>query len=176
MLGYVVAEGQGTADRLLAGVARRLMAEGWPLAGAVQVNSDRGAAPRCEMDLHVLMSDRVVRISQNLGTLSKGCRLDPAGLEQAVGLVAEALVGPGRPRLLIVNKFGKQEIDGRGFRPVIGQALAEGIPVLTAVGAGQTDAFAAFADGLAEPIAADEASVLGWCRSAASMAERSGCS
>ncbi len=167
MLGYVIAEGAGEADRVLADVAARLHAEGWPLAGAVQVNSDRGETHRCDMDLHVLTADRVVRISQNLGTLAKGCRLDPAGLEQAVGLVEQALDGTPRPRLLIVNKFGKQEIDGRGFRPVIGRALAAGIPVLTAVNVTSLAGFEAYAHGMAEPVALDFDAILGWCREVA---------
>lgn len=166
MLGYVISEGRGAADLVLADVAARLVAEGWPLAGAVQVNSDRGAAHPCDMDLHVLAAGRIIRISQNLGALSAGCRLDPAGLEQAAGLVERALDATPRPRLLIVNKFGKQEIDGRGFRPVIGRALAEGVPVLTAVNAGQIDGFESFAHGMAEVVPAETGAILDWCRRA----------
>ena len=165
MLGYVIAEGRGVADRYLADVAAVLHDEGWSLAGAVQVNSDRGEAERCDMDLHVLAAGRIVRISQNLGTLAKGCRLDPGALEQAVGLVERAL--DAAPRLLIINKFGKQEIDGRGFRPVIGRALAEDIPVLTAVSADCRAGFEAFAHGIGEPLAPDPDAILAWCRRAA---------
>ncbi|MCU9848848.1 DUF2478 domain-containing protein [Defluviimonas sp. WL0024] len=166
MLGYVIAEGRGAADRVLAEVARQLHDEGWPLAGAVQVNSERGEMHHCDMDLHVLAADRIVRISQNLGALAKGCRLDPSGLEQAVGIVEAALDATPRPRLLIVNKFGKQEIDGRGFRPVIGRALASGVPVLTAVNAANLPGFEAFAHEFAEPIPLDFSAILGWCRNA----------
>ena len=165
MLGYVIVEGRGTADRLLADVARRLGDDGWPLAGAIQINAEREGAV-CDMDLHVLAGDRVVRISQRLGALARGCRLDPAGLEQAVGLVARAIeaAGTDRPRLMIVNKFGKQEADGRGFRPLIGQALADGIPVLTAVGAANRPAFDDFAEQMAEPVEPEIGAVLTWCR------------
>ncbi|SPH24010.1 hypothetical protein DEA8626_03057 [Defluviimonas aquaemixtae] len=168
MLGYVVSEGRGAADRCLAAVAERLLAEGWRLAGAIQVNSDRADSARCDMDLHVLGPDRIVRISQNLGALSQGCRLDPAGLEQAVGLVERAL--DAGPELLIVNKYGKQEIDGRGFRPVIGRSLAQGVPVLTAVNQASLDGFNAFAHDMSERIALDRDAVLGWCRRVARSA------
>jgi hypothetical protein len=164
MLGYITTEGQGVADKLLAEVAAMLRAEGWVLAGAVQVNADRPEGQRCDMDLHVLAGVDVVRISQNLGPLARGCRLDAAGLEEAVGLVEAALGAEPRPRLLIVNKFGKQEAEGRGFRPVIGQALASGMPVLTAVGRANLDAFGAFAQGLGAPISAEVGAVLTWCR------------
>ena len=46
-------------------------------------------------------------------------------LEQAVALTQSAL-SQGAD-LLIVNKFGKHEADGRGMRPLIGEALAMGL-------------------------------------------------
>jgi len=162
MLGYVLSEGRGKADALLAEVADRLMSAGWQIAGAVQINVDRDDGRPCEMDLHVLAGDRVIRISQNLGALAKGCRLDPAALEDAVGLVERALGGGAR--LLIVNKFGKQELDGRGFRPLIGRAMAEGTPVLTAVSADGAERFAEFAGGLGHALPLDAEAVLNWCR------------
>lgn len=164
MLGYVIAEERGAADRCLAEVVHRLHAEGVAVAGAVQVNSDRGPAQVCDMDLHVIGPGRIIRISQNLGTLAKGCRLDPAGLEQAVGLVEATLDAGARPRLLVVNKFGKQEIDGRGFRPVIGRALAEGTAVLTAVNIASLPGFRAFAGGMEEEVAPETGAILDWCR------------
>ena len=159
MLGYLVAEGQGEADRLLFSVAEQLQAEGWPLA-----NSEAAPAHKCDMDLHVLSMKEVVRISQNLGAFSKGCRLDPAALETAVGMAEAALAKS--PWLCIVNKFGKSEIDGKGFRPLIGEALVQDIPVLTSVSRGNIAAFQAFAEGMGEEIAADLASILAWCKAA----------
>lgn len=167
MLGYITAEGRGAGDLLIAEVADRLRAQGVSLAGAVQVNLENDPARKCDMDLHILSGTDVIRISQNLGALSSGCRLDPAGLEQAVGLVMAAL--DLSPALLIVNKYGKQEIDGRGFRPVIGEALTRGIPVLLSVSAGNAPAFLDFAGELAERLPAEADSVLAWV--AAQMAE-----
>ncbi|MFT7059716.1 MAG: hypothetical protein ACJASV_002228 [Pseudorhodobacter sp.] len=162
MLGYITTQQRGLTDQLLAEVATVLRVEEHRLAGVVQVNQEFDPARPCHMDLHVLNGGEVIRISQNLGALSKGCRLDPAGLEQAVGLVAHAL--EAGPRLLIINKFGKQEADGRGFRPLIGQALAAGIPVLTAVSADNHPAFALYAEELAEQLAAETQTILHWCR------------
>jgi nucleoside-triphosphatase THEP1 len=162
MLGYVAGGGRGSSDRLLAAVAERLRADGFPVAGVVQVNTLFDPARPCHMDLMVLSRGETIRISQNLGPLARGCRLDPSGLETAVGHVERAL--EAAPRLLIVNKFGKVEAEGRGFRPVIGAALAQGVPVLTSVSPGNLAAFEAFAEGLAEPLPADEAAILDWCR------------
>ncbi len=166
MLGYVTVEGAGSADLLLAEVADVLRERGWPLAGAVQLNPDNPNAGRCHMDLHVLTSHEVIRISQDLGALSKGCRLDPEGLERAAGLAEAALDLPEAPRLAIVNKFGKTETDGRGFRPFIGRALAQDIPVLTAVGASNLSGFLGFAEDMAERIVPTRDAVLAWAEAA----------
>lgn len=162
MLGYVTGGGRGATDLLMAEVAARLAKDGLRLAGAVQVNLETAPTDKCQMDLHILNGGDVVRISQNLGTLSKGCRLDPDGLERAVGLVAAAL--QNGPDVLILNKFGKQETDGRGFRPLIGEALAAGIPVLTAVGAGNLAAFQAYAQDMAYALPDDAKAIIDWCK------------
>ncbi len=165
MLGYVTTSGRGQSDRLLAGLAERLMAEGVRIAGAVQQNLDRPDGAPCDMELCVLSGTTVWRISQRLGPHARGCRLNPQGLEQAVGEVAAALADGPAAELVIVNKFGKQEIDGRGFRPVIAAALLAELPVLTAVNAKNLPAFLAFAEGMAEPVAPEPGALRQWCLS-----------
>ncbi|MGY6409518.1 MAG: DUF2478 domain-containing protein [Alkalilacustris sp.] len=163
MLGYVTTSGRGESDRLLAELAARLGVEGVRIAGAVQRNLERPGGAPCDMELCVLGGSGVWRISQRLGPLARGCRLDPAGLEQAAGAVAAELAGAPAVDLVIVNKFGKQEIDGRGFRPVIAAALMADLPVLTAVNAKNLPAFLAFAEGLAEPVAPEPEALRQWC-------------
>jgi hypothetical protein len=164
MLGYVLTDRHGAGDPLLAMAAARLAAGGWRLAGAVQVNRDHAQPGRaCHMDLTVLGTGQTIRISADLGPLSQGCRLDAGALETAAGWVAATL--DQAPRLLFVNKFGKQEAAGRGFRPLIGQAMAAGLPVVTAVSAGNMAAFQAFAGGMEQEIGASVEAVVGWCKS-----------
>jgi hypothetical protein len=160
MLAYFTAEGRGAADRLLADLARDLQAHGLNLAGVVQINREKSADRHCDMDLVVLGHDHQVRISQDLGPLARGCRLDPQGLETAVGLVMSDL---GRkPDLLLVNKFGKSESDGRGFRPCIAEALVNDIPVLTAVTQGNRAAFVEFAGDMAQVLPANLQDLRDW--------------
>ena len=161
MLGYVISEGRGAVDPLMATVASALKARGWPIAGVVQVNSETGLETKCDMHLEVLAGAESVRISQRLGRFARGCRLDPQGLERAVGLVERAL--DDRPRLVLVNKFGKAELEGRGFRPLIGRALAEGVPVLTAVNRANLPGFHDFTDGIGTALPPDPVAVLEWC-------------
>lgn len=162
MFGYIQAEGRGDADRLLAGLAKKLLAQNVVVTGVVQFNTERQDGQPCDMDLSVLAQNKVIRISQTLGPMAQGCRLDAAALEQAVEFV-ERGVQTGGIQLLIINKFGRQEAEGRGFRPVIGQAIAQGIPVLTSVAFGKRDAFDAFSDGMAEKITCTDDALSKWC-------------
>ncbi|WP_323716560.1 DUF2478 domain-containing protein [Paracoccus aminovorans] len=161
MLGYVtLEESAGAADRLLAAAAATLQAEGLRLAGAVQHNLERGAGRECDMLLRILGTDSVIGITQDLGSCAQGCRLDTGALAQAVAL-AEGVLAQGAD-LVIVNKFGKQECFGNGFRAFIAEALARDIPVLLSVAEEQLAGFRAFAGDLAQPVAAEAA--LDWCR------------
>lgn len=156
-LGYVMVPGQGETDRTLTAVAEAGLARGLPLLAAVQHNTDCGY--HCDMDLRILPGDTQFRISQNLGEESSGCRLDPAGLEAAVAEVAARLSGAG---VLIVNKFGKHEADGRGFRSVIAEAIERDLPVLVGVNALNLGAFEAFAGPQAERLEPSVEDIVGW--------------
>lgn len=159
-LAYVSTTDRGATDRLLSAAAEHLLSKGARLSGVVQTNTECTDGSKCDMDLRVLPEGETIRISQSLGSLSRGCRLDPAALEQAVMYVTASLAD--RPQLLIVNKFGKHEADGRGFRPVIAEALALDIPVLVGVNGLNRDKFVAFTEGAAQALAADVTAIEMW--------------
>lgn len=134
-------------------LAQELYAAGLPLAGVVQQNlTPEGTAPDCACEMMLIFPSEPdaapVRISQNLGRGSKGCRLDAGALEQAVARV-EAQLTHQNPALLILNRFGKQEALGRGFCPPLAQALAQGVPVLIAVPDDYRQNFDTYCDGMA---------------------------
>jgi hypothetical protein len=159
-IGYVMSPGRGDVDRVLGRLAETLMARGVDVAGVVQTNTDCGPAKACDMDVEVLPAGPVLRISQDLGPGSRGCRLNPEALELAVGLVGQRLNGD--TRLLVVNKFGKQEAEGRGFREVIGAALAQDIPVVVGLNGLNRDAFEEFCGGMAEALTPELQALLDW--------------
>ncbi len=130
-LAYTICEKPGQTDRTLAALAETLISRGMAVAGVVQTNSKQCDQHLCDMDVRVLPDGTVYRISQSLGKEARGCRLDPGALEQAVGAVSATL--GCAPELLIINKFGKHEADGRGFRPLIADALARDISVVLGV-------------------------------------------
>lgn len=158
-LAYISLSGRGETDAFLALLAQRLQERGIAVAGTIQINTDTGCTDHCDMDVQVLPDGPMIRISQNLGAGSAGCRLDPGALEQAVCEVTPRLA---RAALLIVNKFGKQEAEGRGFRDLIGSALHEGKPVILGVNETNRAAFDHFASGLAEPLPRTTDGALDW--------------
>ena len=162
-LAFVTAADRGATDALLVRVADTLQARGLRLAGSVQTNVERDCVHHCDMDLRILPDGPVIRINQDLGAGSSGCRLDPGALEQAVAEVEARLTGAN---LLIVNKFGKHEAEGRGFRLLMAEALAQGLPVLVGVNGLNQAAFDRFADGLAQRLPATDQAVLDWADTA----------
>lgn len=161
-LAYVMTEERGATDRLLSDLAAELQADGVRLAGIVQTNTECFDNRLCDMDVRVLPDGETIRISQSLGAGARGCRLNPGALETAVSQVAHSLQGATRPDLLIVNKFGKHEADGRGMRSVIGEAMAMGIPVLTGVNRLNEDKFLAFTENAARKLQPRAAALREW--------------
>lgn len=166
-LAYVTLQGRGRTDALIAQVAALLEAEGVRLAGTVQSNYEREGRRKCDMDLRVLPDGPVVRISEDRGDLARGCTLDSGALEQTVHAVQQRLDGA---EVLIVNKFGKREAEGRGLVPVIAEALDRGLPVLIGVNGLNLAAFLAFAGAEVSPLPADAEIVAAWCRASATVA------
>lgn len=159
-LAYIMSPSRGGTDPLLAEVARQLGQRGLRLCGTVQVNTEREGSPHCDMDLMVLPDGPAFRISQNRGNWARGCRLDASSLETVVAHVAGSL-GCG-PDLMVINKFGKHEAEGRGFRSVIAAALDREVPVLVGLNALNREAFDKSSGGLAHELQSDVGKILDW--------------
>lgn len=162
-IAYVTLQGRGRTDELIASVAERLAAKGLRLAGTVQSNRDRPDRKKCDMDLRVLPDGPTVRISEDRGELARGCILDSGALEQTVFEVERRLDGAD---ILIVNKFGKRESEGKGLAPVIAEALHRDMPVLVGVNGLNLAAFLAFAGEEIEGLATCPDIVTDWCLAA----------
>jgi nucleoside-triphosphatase THEP1 len=163
-LGVLVYDDGMEADVVLARSAEILAAAGIRLGGVVQSNIDRPGRLKCAMQLTDLASGELIPISQDLGDEATGCRLDTAALAHASLGVERAL--QAGVELLILNKFGKQEAAGQGFRSVIAEALTSGIPVVLGVSRLNLEACLAFAGGPVAELAADPDAIADWCRGA----------
>lgn len=158
----VYADSEGAlADTVLEDVAARLKARHLRLAGAVQRNSHGSDRCRCDMVLEDLASGRHIEISEQRGPEARGCRLNTSALEEIVGLVCGSI--EKGTDLLIVNKFGKRESEGGGFRSAIELALERQVPVVVAVSAANCEGWDDFAAGLDERLTLDPEVICEWC-------------
>lgn len=156
-----------TVDALLADVAYRLRAGGWKLAGVVQApGAPRNS--RCEMTLEDLATGACIETADGLGPTVPGCRLDTEALEDSVGLAVASL--DPETRFVVINRFGKRETEGHGFRSMIESAVALDVPVLVGLKRMHLEAWTSFVgdDPLVLPQSRDD--ILRWCEAAVSAA------
>lgn len=147
-------------DDFLANVGARLRADNVRVAGAIQINGSE--TKTCgSMTLVDLSSGTAIDISQQLGSLAQGCRLDTSRLAEFGTLLEGPL--PDGTELLILNKFGRAESEGHGLRRNIEHALEAGLAVLTAVRPPYDEAWRQFHGGLAAELDPDLPSVRIWC-------------
>lgn len=154
-------EKDGDIDALLQAVASVARLHGLRLSGVLQTRGDTAGDCHCaDMDLVSLNGREVFRISQPLGNGARGCRLNPEGLALCAAALERDL--GAAPDLLILNRFGKGESEGRGFRDLIGRALEAGVPVLTAVRATYAADWREFGGDLACDLPPRLSAVLDW--------------
>jgi len=160
ILGIVYSDGVA-AGRFIADLGYRLRDNGVAVAGIVPVGSscDDGR-PRCDMELEELATRFVLQLSEDRERKTTGCRLDPAAVQEAAALVATAI--RKRPDLLLLNKFGRLECEGRGLCDVIGEALEFGIPVVVGVPQRNLGPWRVFTDGLAAEASIDSLRLRHW--------------
>ena len=112
------------------------------------------------MFLEDLATSVVYPMSQNLGTGSDACRLDDGALDTIAERVAASLQDGAD--ILILNKFGKQESEGRGLRGPIVSAVEQGIPVLVGLSPGRVESWNEFCGAEGKIFNPDEMAVDRW--------------
>ncbi len=160
LLAAIQHSGERRIDGLVAFIAGQLKRQGLRVGGVVQSNVEQAGKYRCDMRLEELTTGRVVSISQQLGPQSRGCRLNDMALEQIVALV-EASLEDGLD-ILILNKFGRQEAEGKGLRTALAHAVAAGIPVLVGLNRAYAAEWREFCEGEGQLLAAEPAAVARW--------------
>ncbi|TQV76104.1 DUF2478 domain-containing protein [Denitrobaculum tricleocarpae] len=151
----------GDVDALLNEVGQTLCGQGKRVQGALQTRGlDNGECHCADMDLQIIGSDRSYRISQSLGPQSRGCRLNSGALAECAAYLEQNLSSD--VDLLILNRFGRGESEGKGFRDLIGAAIASDVPVLTALRPAYVEAWAAFGAEMACELPTERSAVLDW--------------
>lgn len=154
-----------SVQSLLADFAARRRAEGVAVAGVVEIAEAGGPFECSSLMLRDVATGEDIAISQDLGAGSTSCNLDAGGLAAACGRVENAIASGAQ--LVVLSKFGKQEALNGGLVAAFASAIAAGVPIVTSVAPSLADAWARFADDLAQSARAEPQSLEDWWRSLA---------
>ena len=111
----------------------------------------------------LLHSGETLLLAQDFDPAARGCRLDLARLQNAGMRIADALSHGAD--LVIINRFGKRERDGKGLSHLIGRALDADIPVVIAVGRDHFADWIKFAGGMSVRLGCERDALEAWWRS-----------
>jgi hypothetical protein len=129
-------------------------------AGVLQHPVCPDTAGPCEVALEELTTGRRTDLYEDRGPGARGCRLDLAALAEVNAQVARSL--DTAPELLILNKFGKVEAEGRGLLDLIAIAIDRGIPVVIGVPIRNLEAWRNFTGGLSAEFSSDPSETMDW--------------
>lgn len=161
---------QDDVDGLLADFAQNLVQSGERIGGVVQRNVKDGADCQIGMQAVDLMTGAEISICQPLGSGAMACKLDAAGLAEAAVAVTRAIAAD--VDLVVINKFSKQEAAGDGLRNELADAIAAGIPVLTAVPEKCLEAWNDFTGGIGTSLLCERGAIEGWWQDLSSRIKR----
>lgn len=159
-IAYLQGERPTEVQSVLWAFSQAMIASGHRLAGVVERQDQVVFNDKRDTVLKGVADGIACHLFQDLGRNAQSCTIDISAIAQSSGLV-EASIGPGVD-LLVINKFGKVEAEGGGFRNAIGMALALGIPVLTSVNPSFEAAWQEFTGGESERLAPREDALAAW--------------
>jgi nucleoside-triphosphatase THEP1 len=150
-------------DGLLLAFAEALRRSGYRVVGAIQHGVH--APGVAELGAVMLPNEEIVNFGHQRDDSAHGCHIDDerlAGIARAIASAIEQGVD-----LVIVNRFGKLEAQGRGLIRLIGQAVDADIPVVTAVPEHRFAAWVKYSDGMSVRLPCRRAALDAWWRSVA---------
>ncbi|CAH2599541.1 conserved protein of unknown function [Rhodovastum atsumiense] len=171
----VVFSASDDVDAVLHAAVAALRGQGLRVGGLLQRLGAEIRPRKHEMLLEVLETGESIRLDAPRGTQTRACTLDTDALARAAMSLRAAL--QGRPDVLVVSRFGKQEATGSGMRDEIAEAVLSDIAVLVAVSDALLADWEAFLGGGGCVLPADGDAILQWAKSAVAPAHvPEGCS
>src|ERR1700748_3694432 len=156
-LAALVYEQDQDPDEILRDFAAELNRRGYRAVGLVQLGHHCVDDNLSAMLVH---TGEQLPMFQDLGSCSAGCRLDGGQLRGAVQQIATA-IDEGAD-LVIINRFGRQEREGKGLTYLVERALSADIPVVIAVPRHRFADWIRFADGMSVKLNCDRDSLHAW--------------
>ncbi|MBR1162775.1 DUF2478 domain-containing protein [Bradyrhizobium elkanii] len=162
-LAALVYDGHDDPDAILRDFAGDLRAHGARVVGMVQ----SGQCADSSLSAVLVHSGETLLLAQlpsqsPTSPGATGCKLDLSRLQAAGIRVADALAEGAD--LVIVNRFGKRERDGKGLGFLIERALGADIPVVIAVSRASFADWIKFAGGMSVKLACDRHALDAWWR------------
>lgn len=154
----ILDDGTADVDALLAGVVARQQQLGRRVRGLLMTYPAGRDGCQRPMVMVDVATGEPYTVSQDLGSGATGCRADLQGFARA-GQVLHAALDDAE--LVVCNRFGSLEADGKGFAAELLALLAAGIPLLTAVTTSRRDRWFEFSGG-AGVLPADGSAVDAW--------------
>jgi hypothetical protein len=153
-------------DAILRDFAADLNAHGHRAVGMVQV----GQCADSSLAAVLVHSGEKLLLAQDFDPRASGCRLDTDRLQNAGARIAGALEAGAD--IVIINRFGKRERDGKGLAYLIEHALDADVPVVIAVSSGHFAEWIKFAGGMSVKLACDRRALDAWWRKVSTKAPR----
>jgi hypothetical protein len=155
-LAALVYDEQQDPDTVLRDFAADLNTRGFRAIGIVQA----GQCADASLSAVLLHSGEKLPLAQDFDPAASGCRLDVGRLQNAGARIADALEAGAD--LLIVNRFGKRERDGKGLGYLIERALEADTPVVIAVSSHRFADWIKFAAGMSVKLACNRHALEAW--------------
>jgi nucleoside-triphosphatase THEP1 len=155
-LAALVYETHQDPDAILRSFAADLYTRDFRVVGMVQA----GQCADSSLSAVLLHNGEKLLLAQDFDPAAQGCRLDLARLQIAGARIADALTHGAD--LVIINRFGKRERDGKGLSYLIERALDADIPVVIAVGKDRFADWIKFAGGMSVKLDCDRSALDAW--------------
>ena len=149
-----------SVDDMLSSFVQQLAGKGVRVEGLLQKLHRTAPGGACAVDLVDITTGKTYPIFQDLGSGSTACRLDPAGVVASSIVLRRAI--EARADLIVVNRFGSMEREGRGLAQEMLAAMAEQLPVLTVVAERYAADWESFTGGLASRLPASPEALRAW--------------
>ncbi len=141
-------------DTLLAGFLRDAHAQGFDAVGVVQARHDPTLNRPAAVDFQMFPDESTV------GAPADGCGRALLGVGQRLARLVEQ-----RPDIVVLNRFGWQELNGAGLLDVLQLAILREVPAVIAVPEALFPHWLDLANGLTVRLACDRGALDRWWRS-----------
>jgi hypothetical protein len=153
-LAALVYRGREDPDCVLRDFSRTLIAQGRHVVGLVQARTG------CQISASLLPTGETIMLSQALGRHSQACAFDTSRLAQAAIHVQNGIVAGSD--LVVINRFGKLEAQGKGLLDELALAVAADTPVVIPVPQHRFEDWLRFSGGMGVKLACSASSLHKW--------------